>query len=232
MTEIRGVRIDGNSLLCGAALGTGIGALCGWLLTRRSLEKRINEEVAGVKQYYADKTASDLAGTGDYTFGRVETSVGVSGEFTADPAALARANLARKGDLPATSFGFVQEAGDEVEGDAAEDDEDDGDPGLPVDERRTDIPYIVSADEFHEEGGEHEKVSLTWWSVDKVLTDERDVPIRDMSLLVVDFHEKFGHLSEDEHIVYVRNGKLRLDIEVVHRPDSFTETVLGYGKPT
>lgn len=240
MINIKGARIDGNSLLLGAVLGTGIGALCGWLLTRRTLDKQIAKEVAGVKSYYADKAAASPAGDGDNAdTTRVTATLGIRVDpenirpLTDAERALLAAN---KGDLPSLSLGFVQGERDEVDDDDVGPDEEDGSDQGPVLQsgalRDTLVPYVVSRDEHLEEGLEFSKVTLTWYSEDGVLTDERDSPLNDTSIAGANFFTKFGELSEDPSIVYIRNERMTLDMEIVLKEASFSETVLGYGQPS
>ena len=243
MINIKGARIDGNSLLLGAVLGTGIGALCGWLLTRRTLDKQIAKEVAGVKSYYADKAAASSAGDGDNASVGWRAAVGAPDDFAGNPENIRplsdaeRALLAaNKGDLPSLSFGFVQGEREEVDDDDVGPDEEDGSDEGPVLQsgvlRDTLVPYVVSRDEHLEEGLEFSKVTLTWYSGDGVLTDERDSPLNDISIAGPNFFTKFGELSEDPSIVYIRNERMTLDMEIVLKEASFSETVLGYGQPS
>jgi hypothetical protein len=239
MINIKGARIDGASVLLGAVLGLGVGAVSGWLLTRRTLDKQIAKEVAGVKSYYADKAAASSAGDGDNAdTARVSAALGIRVDpeniraLTDAERALLAAN---KGDLPSLSLGFVQSERDEVDDDDIGPDEEDGSDEGPVLQsgvlRDTLVPYVVSRDEHLEEGLEFSKVTLTWYSGDGVLTDERDSPLNDISIAGENFFLKFGELSEDPSIVYIRNERMTLDMEIILKEASFSETVLGYGKP-
>lgn len=91
------------------------------------------------------------------------------------------------------------------------------------------VPYVISVDEFLDSNGNN-KVSLTYYDgVDsQVLADERDAVISKITpLLGDDFLTNFGHRSGDKNIVYVRNERLEMDIEVVLNESSYEEVVLG-----
>lgn len=222
MTEVRGVKIDGPSLLLGAALGAGVGAVLGWFLTRRSLEKRIAEEVAGVKSYYKDKTAAAAAGDGDHPVPPGPKPP--LGELVPGGPHVIRSGRP-------ISYGPV--LGDQVpdEADADDGDDEEGDLSSATVIRDTTVPYVIMAEEYTDENREFSKVSLTWYTVDEVLVDERDSPLKDISI-AGEFHDKFGVDSGDDDIVFMRNEQLTLDMEIIRKEVSFRETVLGYGNPT
>ena len=219
MTEVKGVKIDGTSLLLGAALGAGVGAVCGWLLTRRSLEKRIAKEVAGVKSYYSDKAAARATSDGDHPVPPGPKPA--LGDLV--PGAV---HVIREGRP--VSYGPV--LGDEVPDEGADIDDEEGDIESPTVLRDTTVPYVIMAEEYTDENREFSKVALTWYTEDSVLADERDSPLRDISI-AGDFQDKFGEESGDADIVFMRNEQLTLDMEITRKEGSFRQIVLGYGKP-
>jgi len=92
----------------------------------------------------------------------------------------------------------------------------------------TENPYIVSLEEFMEERQDLDKITLTYYEGDDVLTDDRDVAILDYEKNIGnDALSKFGHLSKDPNVVYVRNEKLEIDYEILKDHRSFSEAVLG-----
>lgn len=96
-------------------------------------------------------------------------------------------------------------------------------------EEKPDIPYVVSKDEFDQNDDELEQVTLTFYEEDDVLADAGDTPVEDKDALVGDDNmSRFGHGSEDKNIVYIRNPKLNILIEVVHSDGSFAREVLGF----
>lgn len=102
-----------------------------------------------------------------------------------------------------------------------------------VDTPNPNTPYVISIDDFMEDNG-FEKNSLTYFSSDDVLVDERELPIDDVEGTVGAFNlaNMFGDphgLSKDENVLYVRNERLEVDFEIALSLVSFAETVLGLG---
>lgn len=90
-------------------------------------------------------------------------------------------------------------------------------------------PYVIHAEEFKENIPEYDQVQYTYYEADDVLTDSKDVLIDDLDYVVgLENLTKFGHGSGQTHVVYIRNEKLSLDIEICRSPGSFTEEVHGY----
>lgn len=234
MTDIKGVRIDGASLLLGASLGAGVGAVLGWYIAKRQMEKELVNELMGIKKYYADKLRTATAAGEDSDAGeRAEAPVADPGGVRttgrvitriADP----RIELVlhpRHPDLE----GF-EEVGD---GDKTEDEGEDADDSPPPPlVRDTTKPYVITLAEFSEENETYSKITLTYFTTDDTLCDERDAPIRDTTIIGVGFEDLFGQDSDDPDVLYVRNDKLQVDFEIARRNESYTQTVLGYGKPT
>jgi len=92
--------------------------------------------------------------------------------------------------------------------------------------RSSDKPYVIHVDEFKE--GDYISVSLTYFEGDDILCDEHNKPVDNKELLVgEDNLSKFGHGSKDPHIVYIRNDKLSLDMELIKSEGSFVEEIHG-----
>jgi hypothetical protein len=235
MTGIKGVRIDGASVLLGASLGAGVGAVLGWYIARRQMEKEIVKEVAGIKEYFASKARPATAtGEGSDAGGRAEapvadpTGVRVTRVITriADP----RVELVLHPRHPELEGLEEVGAGDEAEDAADEEDAVDDSPPEPV-VRDTTKPYVISHEEFRDDNETYSKISLTYYTQDDTLCDERDAPIRDTSIVGADYQEFFGQDSDDPDIVHIRNDKLQVDFEIARKEESYTFSVLGYGKP-
>ena len=72
-------------------------------------------------------------------------------------------------------------------------------------------PYVISPDDFDENG--YEIVSLTYYA-DDVLTDEHDNVIRNRDKLIgKDSLTKFGEYEEDS--VFVRDDERKIDYEIL-----------------
>jgi hypothetical protein len=97
-----------------------------------------------------------------------------------------------------------------------------------VRERTNERPYIIHQDEFSQKEEGYGQVTLTYYAVDAVLTDEDEQPIDDQDEVVgLDNLSNFGHGADDYHVVYVRNDRLQLDYEVCLVAASYEETVQG-----
>jgi hypothetical protein len=95
----------------------------------------------------------------------------------------------------------------------------------PIDKSK---PYIISIGEFMSET-EWEKMVVTYFELDDVLVDDREVVISNVdSVIGSDALTKFGHKSKDANVVYVRNEELEADYEVVRDPRSYSEVILGF----
>lgn len=98
--------------------------------------------------------------------------------------------------------------------------------------RDTSRPFILSAREFEEGELDYSQNTLTYYEGDDVLTDERDQPIHHLQKIVGAENLKFGEMSDDPNIVYIRNNELEVDFEVCRSKGTFTEEVLGFTEPS
>jgi hypothetical protein len=107
--------------------------------------------------------------------------------------------------------------------------EDGFDYGTEIASRTPGEPYVVSRDEFMEhEDDSFNQVTLTFYAGDNVLADDQDEVIFDVDDLVgEDNLNRFGHGSNDPNVVYIRNERLTLDIEVLQSHGEFAVEVLG-----
>lgn len=95
--------------------------------------------------------------------------------------------------------------------------------------RTEDAPYILHRDEFMQGALGYEQTTLTYFEGDDVLVDERDQVVDDTEGTVGnDNLLKFGHGSKDNNVVYIRNDRLELDIEVLRSRGKYTQEVLGF----
>lgn len=94
--------------------------------------------------------------------------------------------------------------------------------------RSPDAPYVIHQDEYNNSGETYSKVVYTYWAVDDVVTDtENDHPVPHGDIVVGLDNLKFGHGSDDADIVYVRNDRLDLDMQICRVNRSFEEEILG-----
>lgn len=90
--------------------------------------------------------------------------------------------------------------------------------------------YVISYEDFSDTHKEYEKVSLTYYEEDDTLIDERDELVPCPAGLVGDALERFGDMSDDENVVYVRNDNFALDFEITKVENGYFERVDADGK--
>jgi hypothetical protein len=89
-------------------------------------------------------------------------------------------------------------------------------------------PYIIHLDEFKENAPEHDQTTYTYYEMDDVLSDSRDTTVNDIDGVIgLGNLGRWGHGSEDPEVVYIRNERLQLDVEVVRDRGSFSDTIHG-----
>lgn len=93
-------------------------------------------------------------------------------------------------------------------------------------------PVLISQEEFMQNDSSYIQGQLTYYLVDKVLTDEKDDVIEDLDATIgIRNLETFGHpsrsLSSDPNVIHVRNGRLQMEFEVCLSQNSYRFEVLG-----
>ena len=95
--------------------------------------------------------------------------------------------------------------------------------------RTEEMPYVITAEEFGQNEKDYNQVTVTYYAEDDVLADEKDEVIDDMDGVIGEPNlGKFGYGSGDRNVVYVRNDRLGLDVEVVRHTGKYAEIVLGF----
>jgi hypothetical protein len=97
--------------------------------------------------------------------------------------------------------------------------------------RDEDEPHIISSEEFLEGGPGYNNPTFTYYAGDDVLADERDQPITGSLDLVGEGNLRFGLGSDDPNVVYIRNNKISLDMEIVKSEGKYAEEVAGFHHP-
>lgn len=97
-------------------------------------------------------------------------------------------------------------------------------------QRDPDRPYILTEEEFMEAALSYEQTNFTYYAGDGVLANARDEEITgDLDKTVgADNLMRFGHGSNDENIVYIRNVLLEMDVEIARSPGKYSEEVAGF----
>lgn len=93
------------------------------------------------------------------------------------------------------------------------------------------VPFILHKDEFFEGDENYDQTTLTYYSGDDVLCDERDEVIEPRDHIVGGWNlEKFGtgHGSGDPNVLYIRNPRTFCDFEVVLNEAKYSEDALGF----
>ena len=98
-----------------------------------------------------------------------------------------------------------------------------------VKNRDTEKPYILGYEEFIEAEFGWEQTTVTYFEGDDVLADDRDVIIDDVDMTVgLNNLQRFGHGSRDNNVLYIRNERLELELEVVRSTGKYAEVILGF----
>jgi len=73
----------------------------------------------------------------------------------------------------------------------------------------------------------YSKVEYTYYEGDNVLVGEDDRPLPDVNGTVGLGNLRFGHGAQDDDVVFVRNDKLNLEMEITRVRGQYEEEVLG-----
>ena len=95
-----------------------------------------------------------------------------------------------------------------------------------LESRNPEHPYVIHQSELGETRYDH--VTYTYYELDDVLCDEDDTPLTHSDIVVGQNNLKWGHGSDDIDVVFVRNDKLELDMEICRSHKSYEEEVLGH----
>lgn len=91
-------------------------------------------------------------------------------------------------------------------------------------------PYIITFEE-HMEDEELETSRLTYYEGDDTMADEEDKALTDdQEEVLIGDNLRFGYGSKDPNIVYVRNPRVGLNMEIVRSTGSYAVEVLGLDK--
>ena len=90
-------------------------------------------------------------------------------------------------------------------------------------------PYVISLDEYMEEGEDspYTKIEMTYFEGDETLVDINDsiVPNIDEVIGVMNL-DRWGQGTTDPEQVYIRNERLELDIELTRDEQTYTRVIL------
>ena len=94
-------------------------------------------------------------------------------------------------------------------------------------QRSPDAPYVIHQDEFSNNESGYEHTTYTYYAGDDVLVDTDGTPVPHGDLVVGQDNLKWGHGADDIDVVFVRNDRLNLEIEICRSPKSYEEEILG-----
>lgn len=207
--------------MAGAALvGAGVGFFVGYKLLETRLaeafDERLNEETSKMREFYEvvkkpyatpEEAAKDLI---------PEPPAEVE-----DP----REPNMRTAYHKIVKTEYTEAQADEAEAAAAVEDTQSIFDNAPRDSTK---PYIISEDDYMGNDTGFDQSTLTWYSVDDVLVDERDeVLASPHDVIGTQFRTQFGEDSRSANTVYFRHEKLGLEFEVVRSEGSYKREVLG-----
>ena len=107
--------------------------------------------------------------------------------------------------------------------------EDPQDEGVDAEVSRSAVrPYIISSEEWHLNETNYDQIPLTYWADDDVLADDAKRLVVDVEAVVgaTNLH-RFGTLSNDPDLVYVRNDAFKADYEITKDERNYGEVVHG-----
>lgn len=102
-----------------------------------------------------------------------------------------------------------------------------GDFSEEVSARNPEEPYIIAVTEYLPNDSNYSQETVTWYEGDGVLVDDRDEPVKDPDATIGLGNLRFGHRSDDENVVYIRNDRLLIDFEVLRHDGKYAIVVLG-----
>lgn len=178
--------------------------------------RRVEDEIAEIRRKFWDEKAEI----------KEEAKVSQLAEVEIDRAAIYNGIVSRQEytDLPEDTVYSNGEAESEEEPEEPEEDPDD----LPIEDLRMfevkdpNVPYMITEEEFRVNEDDHTQTSLVYFIKDDILVDEDEQIVNDVEALVDSCLDNFS-VHSPTTVVYVRNERLKLDIEVVLDTDDYID---------
>jgi hypothetical protein len=224
--------------------GAGLGGFVAYKVTSEKLQTKfdalLTEEVEKAEAFYSQRNK-----TGDYSdpVKLAESLIAEGDEINVNPDASAKAGLEALRDYRAEDAGDIPETDVEAEEVIREEikkskkksifensteDFNWDEEMLKRDAAGDAEPYVITEEEFLQNEPGNENKSLTYYEGDGVLADESDNPVQDIDGTVGDDNLRFGYGSNDSNMVYVRNPRIEMDMEIVRSQGTYTKEVLGF----
>lgn len=93
--------------------------------------------------------------------------------------------------------------------------------------RTDDAPYVIHKTEFIEDEMGYRQDTVTYYEGDDIMCDSQETVIFNPRSLMGEFAERWGHGSEDENVVYIRNEKMEMEWEILRHTGSYSIEVAG-----
>ena len=106
-------------------------------------------------------------------------------------------------------------------------DNDEWDEEEELSKRTNDAPYIITVGEFISNDSGFTQSTLTFYTGDRMVTDEYDVPVYNWDNVLGTDNIKFGHGSDAEGVVYIRNVVRKAEFEVIEFEGYYAQEKLG-----
>jgi len=209
-----------------SALSLAVGSVTGFFVAKKRLESRYSDiaqqEIAEAKQFYGALYKKEEYSTPESAMETLhrhhDTLAKDAVEALRDYQGVALIQDEKSEEVVSVVTNVFADSGDDNFNYEEE-----------VTTRQPDKPYVISQEEFMQNDSSHEQVTVTYYQGDDVLSDERDKPIEDVDATVGELNlQRFGHGSKDHNIVYVRNERIGLDLEVVRSKGKYAQEVLGF----
>jgi hypothetical protein len=87
--------------------------------------------------------------------------------------------------------------------------------------------FDISEEQYYDGDSGFQQRQVRWYQPDNVLVNLGGEVFEESYLVVGDTLEQFKEMDEDDNILYVRNPKLKTDLEVIRIHESYAESVQG-----
>ena len=181
-------------------IGAGIGFLVGKKIYKEKYRKEADEDIAAVKDFKTKRINEMKRNIMDVEIETTEDAVDISEE-----------------DLQTNESIVMQYNKIEKEGEVER-------PEMAKPVTNMSI-YVISEEEFLEDG-KYDKVSLEYYEEDKVLVDERDIPVDDPDQIIGEGTLDDFVISEDNEM-YIRNDDISVDYELTRSEGSYRDFIDG-----
>ena len=211
-----------------ALLGLGIGLIAGHFIARPYWKKKYEDiskaEVEAMREHYQQKL---MALEDKPKLEEIINERGYTNQSPVAPAPVAQAEPETETDAEDSEDVEVVDGVQNVFTTSGEI-VDSWDHQKELHARTPERPYVIHIDEYKENETNYNQVTYTWWENDEIMSAANDEVVDEVDRIVgLDNLKLFGHGSGQTNVVYVRNDKLNLDIEILRSDSDYAEVVHG-----